>query len=63
VNGEALENGDLFVTTAQLVTVWPGDADGKLIGEDIYFGSDPFGSIERIQASDLPDYYRYQDRV
>jgi len=63
VNGEPVENRDLFVTSAQLVTVWPGDADGKLIGEDIYFGSDPFASIECVQASDLPDYYRHQDRV
>ena len=63
VNGEAVEDGHLFVTTAQLVTVWPGDPDDKLIGEHIYFGSDPFAQIERVEASDLPDYYEYQHRI
>jgi hypothetical protein len=63
VNDEPLADDQLFVTTAQLVTVWPGDPDNKLIGEDIYFGSDPFGNIERIEASDLPDYYEYKHRI
>jgi hypothetical protein len=63
VNGERIASHDLFVTTTQLVTVWPGDAEGKLIGEDIYFGSDPFANIERIEAGDLPDYYQYEDRL
>jgi hypothetical protein len=63
VNGESIANDHLFLTTTQLITVWPGDADDKLIGEDIYFGSDPFANIERIESTDLPDYYQYQDRV
>ncbi len=56
--GEPLAEGDLLLTTAQLITVWPGDPDGKLIGEDIYFGHDPFRRAERITSEDLPDYYR-----
>lgn len=61
--GEPVEDGDLFLTTIQLITVWPGDPDGKLVGEDIYFGSDPFASVEKITADDLPADYRWQDRV
>jgi hypothetical protein len=63
VNGEAVADDQLFVTTAQLVTVWPADSDAKLIGEDIYFGSDPFADIERVTPSDLPDYYEYRHRI
>lgn len=58
LHGQALDAGDLVLTTAQLITVWPGDPDGKLIGEDIYFGHDPFRRAEKITADDLPDYYR-----
>lgn len=58
LDGEPLDPKDLLLTTAQLVTVWPADADGKLIGEDIYFGHDPFLHAEKISEADLPDYYR-----
>jgi hypothetical protein len=58
LNGEPLANGELVLTTAQLITVWPGDPDGKLIGEDIYFGHDPFRRAEKISPEDLPGYYR-----
>ncbi len=55
--GAPIAPDDLIMTTAQLVTVWPADADGLLIGEDIYFGHDPFRNAERIRREDLPDYY------
>ena len=58
VDDAPVEADDLFLTTTQLVTVWPGDEDGKLIGEDIYFGQDAFKNIERINRSDLPDYFK-----
>ncbi|MCC5874182.1 MAG: nuclear transport factor 2 family protein [Gammaproteobacteria bacterium] len=58
LDGEPLTPSDLVLTTAQLVTVWPADADGKLIGEDIYFGHDPFLRAERISKADLPDYFQ-----
>ena len=48
---------ELILTRAQLVTIWPGDADGKLIGEDIYFGESPISSAQRITPADLPSYY------
>jgi len=56
--GAPVSESDLFLTTAQLVTVWPSDPDGKLVGEDIYFGHDPFKNVERITRADLPDYYQ-----
>jgi hypothetical protein len=58
-----INDADLFMTTTQLITVWPGAADDKLLGEDIYFGGDPFANVEKITADDLPDYYRWEDRV
>lgn len=58
LDGEPLQASDLVLTTAQLVTVWPADADGKLIGEDIYFGHDPFLRAEKISQDDLPDYFQ-----
>ena len=63
INGAAFANDTLFISTAQLVTVWPADADGKLVGEDIYFGDQPMTRLERITATDLPDWYRWQHRV
>jgi hypothetical protein len=57
LDGAPIAPDDLIMTTAQLVTVWPADADGLLIGEDIYFGHDPFRNAERIRREDLPEYY------
>lgn len=58
VNGEPVHDDDLFVATAQLVTLWPGDEDARLIGEDIYFGSNAFSDVRRITRDELPPYYR-----
>ncbi len=58
VDREPVQDDDLFLTTAQLVTLWPGDADAKLVGEDIYFGSNAFSDLRRITTTDLPPYYR-----
>ena len=63
VHGAPVKNADLFLTTSQLITVWPGDADGKLVGEDIYFGHDPFKNIETITRADLSEGYRWEHRV
>ena len=53
-----VEDDELFVTTAQLVTVWPADEKGKLVGEDIYFGENSANNIERITRDEIPDYYQ-----
>jgi hypothetical protein len=58
VGGEPVKPDELFLTRAQLVTVWPGDADGKLVGEDIYFGEDALASAVRITRADLPPAHR-----
>ena len=58
VGGAPVREDDLFVTTAQLVTLWPGDAENKLVGEDIYFGSNAFADIRRVTRDELPPYYK-----
>ena len=58
VKGVAIAPDDLYLTRAQLVTVWPGDADGKLVGEDIYFGEDAMSTAVKISREDLPPGYR-----
>ena len=63
VHGAPVANSDLFLTTTQLITVWPSDADGKLVGEDIYFGEAPLTHIEKITRADLPRGYRWEHRV
>jgi limonene-1,2-epoxide hydrolase len=58
LEGEALRREELVLTTTQLITVWPAAPDGRLQGEDIYFGHNPFLNVQRIDAADLPDYYQ-----
>ena len=57
-DGAPVAEEDLILTTTQLLTVWPAGAGGKLVGEDIYFGHNPFLNARRITADDLPDYYQ-----
>ena len=54
VGGEAVEASALYVSNSQLLTVWPADAAGKLIGEDIYFGTNPFDALERLAPGEEP---------
>ena len=54
VNGEPVDANAKYVGNAQLLTVWPADPDGKLIGEDIYFGSSPFAQLEKLAPEDEP---------
>ena len=49
---------DLWLGAAQLVTLWPADAAGKLIGEDIYFGASPLADLRKITPEELPPYYK-----
>lgn len=57
IDGQPLADDELVLTTARLVTLWPGDPEGKLVGEDIYFGESPLSGATRITRDDLPDYY------
>lgn len=63
VKGRDVGDTDLFLSNAQLITVWPADPDGKLIGEDIYFGEDAMSTLVPITAADLPPYHRLAGAV
>lgn len=54
VDGEPVDANAKYVGVAQLLTVWPADAEGRLIGEDIYFGSSPFARLEKLAPEDEP---------
>jgi len=56
--GKAIGDSELWLSNAQLITVWPNDGQGKLVGEDIYFGQSPLTTLVPITAGDLPDYYK-----
>ena len=58
IRGKPTETHELWLSNAQLITVWPADPDAKLVGEDIYFGEDPMSTLQPIDKSELPDYYR-----
>ena len=58
INGVALTTSELWMSEAQLVTVWPNDGQGKLVGEDIYFGQSPLTTLRPIGTADLPAYFR-----
>ncbi len=57
VGDTEVSEDSLWLSNAQLITVWPADAEGKLIGEDIYFGENPMTTLKPIDRSDLPPYY------
>lgn len=59
VGGLAVADSELWLSNAQLVTVWPADPEGKLIGEDIYFGESPLSTLRPIQREQIPPYYRF----
>jgi hypothetical protein len=48
VDGEPVDTGAEYLAEWQLLTVWPADDAGKLIGEDIYFGSPPMQKLRRL---------------
>ena len=58
IAGEQIADHPLWISNTQLLTVWPNDGKGKLVGEDIYFGEDPFSTLSPIDESELPSYYR-----
>ena len=47
VDGEPVDDAATYVAEWQILTVWPIDAAGKIIGEDIYFGSDPMKTLAK----------------
>lgn len=47
VDGEPVADDVEYVTEWPILTVWPIDADGKIVGEDIYFAGPPMQRIAR----------------
>jgi hypothetical protein len=48
VNGEPVDANARYVSENLILTVWPADADGRLVGEDIWFGSTPNQNWTRL---------------
>jgi len=48
VAGEAVDAEADYLAETRILTVWPIAADGRIIGEDIYFGSPPLERLSRL---------------
>jgi len=48
VSGEPVDADARYVSENQILTVWPAAEDGRIKGEDIYFGSPPMSSLARL---------------
>lgn len=47
VDGEPVDPQGTYVRQVQLLTVWPAGEGGRLVGEDIYFGTAGTGTLTR----------------
>jgi len=61
-NGDAIDPRGLYLGTNQLITAWPNDGHGKLVGEDIYFGQPVGARLERVSPSDLAPEFSWHER-
>lgn len=48
VEGEPVDSDASYLSETQLLTLWPMTSDGRIIGEDIYFGSPPMERLWRL---------------
>jgi hypothetical protein len=48
VDGEAVDPEATYLAITQILTVWPAAEDGRIMGEDIYFGSPPLSQLTRM---------------
>jgi hypothetical protein len=48
VNGEAVDPAASYLGENLILTVWPADEDGRLVGEDIWFGSTPNSNLVKL---------------
>jgi limonene-1,2-epoxide hydrolase len=48
VAGAPVDADARYVSENQILTVWPAAEDGRIKGEDIYFGSPPLSSLELL---------------
>ncbi|MEE2672958.1 MAG: nuclear transport factor 2 family protein [Myxococcota bacterium] len=48
VNGEPVDPAGRYVGENLILTVWPADEDGRLVGEDIWFGTTPNSKLRKL---------------
>ena len=48
VDGEAVDPSAEYLCESQILTVWPGGEGGRLVGEDIYFGTPIMAHVTRL---------------
>ena len=48
VNGEPVDSEADYLSENLILTVWPADEDGRLVGEDIWFGTMPNQKLARM---------------
>jgi limonene-1,2-epoxide hydrolase len=48
VEGQPVEAEAQYLSETTILTVWPAAEDGRLIGEDIWFGSSPGSVVTRL---------------
>jgi len=48
VEGQPVEPETQYLSETTILTVWPAGEDGRLVGEDIWFGSSPGSVIIRL---------------
>lgn len=49
VEGEPVDAEATYLAETHILTVWPMSEDGRIIGEDIYFGSPPLERLSRLE--------------
>ncbi len=48
VEGEAVDVDASYLSESLILTVWPADEDGRIIGEDIWFGNTPNSNVTKL---------------
>jgi len=48
IEGEPVDSEASYLSENLILTVWPADEDGRLIGEDIWFGSVPNSNLRKL---------------
>ena len=54
VGGEPVDTDATYMSEVHLLTVWPNDGKGKLVGEDIFFGGNPFENLTKLSPDEVP---------
>jgi len=49
VGGEPVDPDARYLTANRILTVWPAAVDGRLVGEDIWFGTPPNSDVTRCE--------------